>query len=375
MAKKKEELTNPASKITGANVEFLKQLLETPSPSGYEATIQDVVERRVKGFADEVRRDVHGNLVAALNPKGSPRIILCGHCDEIAMLVTHIDSSGFIWMDKIGGIDPLHAVGQRVWIHTEKGKVAGVIGRKPIHHQSADDRRRAPELEDLWVDIGCIDGKQAKTLVELGDPITFQSGVQHMRDDVFVARAMDDRIGVYTIMEALRLIKQSGKKLTAAVYAASTVQEEVGLRGATTATFGVDPQVGIAVDVGFATDFPTENPKKVGEFKMGAGPVLQKGPNSNLPLFQLMKETAKAENIKHQVEGDGRPGGTDAAAIQITRAGVAAGLISIPLRYMHSTVEMLALRDADMAAKLIAAVCLKITPKTDFVPRGGRIGR
>ncbi|MGH7143180.1 MAG: M20/M25/M40 family metallo-hydrolase [Planctomycetota bacterium] len=375
MAKKKDAPANPPSKISGANVAFMKELLETPSPSGYEATIQDVVERRVKHFADEVRRDTHGNLVAAINPKGSPRIILCGHCDEIAMIVTHIDSSGYIWIDRIGGIDPQHAVGQRVWIHTEQGKVAGVLGRKPIHHQSADDRKRAPEITDLWVDIGCIDGKRVKELVEVGDPITFQVGVEHLRDDVFTARAMDDRIGVYTVMEALRLIKQSGKKPAAAIFAASTVQEEVGLRGATTATFGVDPQVGIAVDVGFATDFPTENPKKVGDFKMGGGPILQKGPNSNLPLFQLMKDTAKAEGIVHQVEGDGRPGGTDAAAIQISRAGVAAGLVSLPLRYMHSCVEMIALRDADMAAKLLAAVCLKITAKTDFVPRGGRVGR
>lgn len=366
---------NPMSKIEGDNVAFLKELLETPSPSGYEATIQDVVEKRVKGYADEVRRDTHGNLVAVVNPGGSPRIILCGHCDEIGMIVTHVDSSGYIWMERIGGIDPLHAVGQRVWIHTEHGKVAGVIGRKPIHHQTPEDRKRAPDLEDLWVDIGCTDGKKVKGLVELGDPITFQAGVQHLRDDVFVSRAMDDRIGVYTIMEALRLIKASGKKCQAAVYAASTVQEEVGLRGATTATFGVDPQVGIAVDVGFATDFPTENVKKVGDFKMGGGPVLQKGPNANLPLFQIMKETAKAEKIVVQVEGDGRPGGTDAAAIQITRGGVAAGLVSIPLRYMHSCVEMLALRDADMAAKLLAAVCLKITAKTDFIPRGGRVGR
>jgi len=347
---------------------FLKKLVTTVSPSGYEHEAAKVWKAEAAQFADEIKHDSHGNTDAVINPGGSPRIMFAGHCDEIGFLVTHIDSDGFLWIGPIGGWDPQIPQGQRVVIRGKTGHIPGVIGKKPIHLIKPADRDKVTPLDSLWVDIGAKDGKEAKKLVSVGDPLVIDSGYQRLLGDMAVARGFDDRAGAFVVLEAARLL--SGMKPKAEIHAVATVQEEIGLRGARTAAYGIDPQVGIAVDVGFATDYPqmSELVKKEGEMKLGEGPIVTRGPNINTRLFELMIKAAKEAKIPLQIQAEPRGTGTDANAIQLNRAGVAAGLVSIPNRYMHTPCEMVNLRDLEACAKLLAVTSARITGRTNFIP-------
>ncbi len=356
------------------SLNFLEEMLATPSPSGFEERIQDVIRARMEPFADQVTRDVHGNQWFVLNPDGKLRVMLCGHVDEIGLIVKYIDERGFVWVDRIGGTDLLTLWGGRVQIHNASGVVLGVIGKKPIHHTRPEDRGKGPKLEDIFIDIGAKNKKEAQKRIRVGDPITLADGFLQLSRDIVVARGMDDRIGTFVVMEAFRKVSSalSGKrkrKLGCALYSVGSVQEEVGLRGARTSAYTIDPHVGIAVDVGFATDYPGENKKNVGDFKMGSGPILYRGPNINNPLADLMEDTARKRRLPAQFCGSGKITGTDTASIQISREGVAAALVSIPNRYMHTPVEMISLADAEAASELLAQVVLAIKPEQSFVPR------
>ncbi|MCD6308287.1 MAG: M42 family metallopeptidase [Candidatus Latescibacteria bacterium] len=346
---------------------FLKSILKSPSPSGYEQPVQKLWREYVKQFAD-VRTDFHGSAIGGINPKGSPRIMFAGHCDEIGFMVRYIDDKGFISFGPIGGFDESIIPGRRVTVHTADGPVPGVIGKTPIHLMKPDDRKKASEIRDLWIDIGAKDKKAAKKLVAVGDPVTYVEDFMEMKTGLAVARAFDDRIGSFAVAEVLRLLSEGKKKLTSAVFGVSTVQEEIGLRGARTSAFGVDPQIGIATDVTFATDQPGVEKKQVGDIRLGGGPVIARGPNINPKVHDLLVATAKKMKIPFQVEGISRATGTDANAIQVTRSGVAAGLLSIPVRYMHTPVETLDLTDAENAAKLMAGFAEAVTPDMDFTP-------
>ncbi|MBC7289392.1 MAG: M42 family peptidase, partial [Armatimonadetes bacterium] len=273
-----------------ASVEFLQSLIAAPSPSGYEQPAQRVVRDYIAQAADEVRVDLHGNLIASLNPGGAPRVMLAGHVDQIGMMVMHITDDGYIRMQAIGGIDEAHLIGSRVWIHTASGPVAGVIGRTAIHILPADQRRKVPEIHELWIDIGAKDKKAAEKLVRIGDPITWQDGWQPLQGDLVAAAGFDDKVGAFVVMEALRLA--AGKKIACALYAVSTVQEELGLRGARTSAFGIDPLVGIAVDVTHATDYPGASKDQGGDIRLGRGPVIERGANINPKVFELLVQTA-----------------------------------------------------------------------------------
>ena len=352
---------------------FLQDMLSTPSPSGFEAKIQNVIRKHYEQFADEVHRDVHGNQWFAINPKGAVRVMLCGHVDEIGLMVKYIDDQGFIWVTKIGGPDPLQHWGQRVHVHTRKGPVFGVIGKKPIHNTLPEDRAKGAKLEDLFIDIGAKDKAEALKMVRAGDPVTFICGYERMPNDLAIARAMDDRIGAFVCLEALRKVhayraQNPDAAMDCAFFAVCSVQEEVGLRGAQTAAYAINPHVGIAVDVGFATDYPCENKKTIGDFKLGAGPILHRGANINLPLADIMEAAADAHNIPYQLSGDGGIMGTDAGAIQVTRNGCAAALLSVPNRYMHSPIEMVSLQDVENSAELLAQVALKLKAGQSFIP-------
>ena len=349
-----------------ASVEFLRNLIEAPSPSGFEQPAQRVVRDYIGEVADDVRVDLHGNLIAALNPSGAPRVMLAGHVDQVGMMVVHITDDGYIRMQAIGGIDEAHLIGSRVWIHTAKGKIPGVIGRTAIHILPGDQRRKVPEIHELWIDIGAKDKKEVQKTVRIGDPITWQDGWQPLQRDLVAAAGFDDKVGAFVVMETLRLL--AGKKISCALYSVSTVQEELGLRGARTSAFGIDPLVGIAVDVTHATDYPGSSKDRGGDIKIGGGPVIERGANINPKVFDLLVETAEQEKIPYQLAGAPRATGTDANAIQVTRAGVAAGLISIPNRYMHSPVEIVSLSDLENAARLLAAAVAKITEDMDFTP-------
>lgn len=349
------------------SLQFLRNLMLAPSPSGFEQPAQRVIREYVERFADEVRVDVHGNLIAVKNPDKEPRIMLAGHCDQIGLMVRYIDDNGYIFFAPIGGIDANILTGQVMIVHTKTGPVKGVIGRKAIHIMDADERKKAPKMEDLWLDIGAKDKKAAEKRVAIGDPITFDLSFNELDRDLVASQGFDDKMGSFTVMEALRLV--SRRKLNCGVYAVATVQEEVGLRGATTSAFGIDPHVGIAVDVTHASDYPECKKKQTGDIKVGGGPVISRGANINPVVERMLVDVAETQKIPYQMSGEPRATGTDANPIQLTRAGVAAGLVSVPNRYMHTPVEVIALGDLENTAKLLAGFLEAVGPETDFTPR------
>lgn len=345
---------------------FFRQILETPSASGYESTLQDVVHQYIGPFADRISKDVHGNLIAVRNPDAPLRVMLAGHCDQIGLIVQYIDDEGFLYAQEIGGWDPQVLIGQRMTVWTAGGPVPGVIARKPIHLLTEDERKQVPKVKDLWIDIGAANKSEAEGLVRVGDSVTVDLGYRELRNGRASSPAMDDKCGVWVVMEALRRIDP--EKLQCAVYAVSTVQEEVGLRGARTSAFGIDPQVGIAVDVTHATDCPTIDKKQEGDVRLGGGPVVYRGPNMNPKVVDRLLQKAQEHQLPYQMAAAGRASPTDANSIQVNRAGVAAGLVSIPNRYMHSPVETISLDDIDRAADLLARFCEGLTADVDFVP-------
>jgi tetrahedral aminopeptidase len=352
--------------------DFLKSLLETPSASGFEQQIQEVVRAWARHYADEVKTDRHGNVLAIRYPdagKGAAdhaRVMLAGHCDQIALMVQHIDKEGYLYVQPIGGWDMQILLGQYLTVWTKEGPVTGVVSRKAPHLLTNEERAKVPQFSDVWVDIGAKDGKEAAELVAHGDSVTPALGYRPMRNGMAASPAMDDKVGVWVVMEALRLLH--GKKLQVPVYCVSTVQEEVGLRGATTSAYGIHPAVGIAVDVCHATDTPGNEKKQLGEINLGDGPVIFRGPNISPRVFDRLGETARSREIGAQLRGVPRATGTDANVIQLTRDGVATGLIGIPNRYMHSPVEIVHLEDLDRAARLLSEFCLDLTPQVDWTP-------
>jgi putative aminopeptidase FrvX len=349
------------------SLQFLKDLMLAPSPSGFEQPAQRVIRSYAEKFADEVRTDLHGNLMAIKNPDAQPRVMLAGHCDQIGLMVRYIDDDGFVYFAPIGGIDANILAGQFMVVHTKSGPVKGVVGRKAIHLMDQEERNKAPKMDELWLDIGAKDKKSAQRLVSIGDPITFDLTFHELQGDLVASQGFDDKMGSFVVMEALRLV--SRRKLQCAVFAVSTVQEEIGLRGARTSAFGIDPLVGIAVDVTHASDYPEAKKKRTGDIKIGGGPVISRGPNMNPMVTQMLVAVAQEQKIPYQMSGEPAATGTDANPIQVSRAGVAAGLVSVPNRYMHTPVEVLALGDLENAARLIAGFLLKVTPQTDFTPR------
>ncbi|MCC7261475.1 MAG: M42 family metallopeptidase [Candidatus Latescibacteria bacterium] len=347
---------------------FLEALVAAPGPSGYEGPVRRVWTAQMQSCADEVRVDVHGNAIAVANPKGRPRVMLAGHMDELGFQVLHLDDKGFIYFDTIGGFDMGIVPGRKVRIHTAKGEVLGVIGKRPIHLMSGEERKKVPEQHELWIDIGAKDIKEARKLVEIGDPITYDANFEALRRELAVSRGFDNKVGAYVVAEVLRQVAQSRKKAKAALYAVATVQEEVGLRGARTSTFGIDPLVGIAVDVTFATDHPGMDKRKTGEVNIGGGPVINRGANVNPVVFERLVSAARKEKIPFQVCAEPGGTGTDANAMQVAGAGVATGLVSLPLRYMHTPVELVSLKDLDHAVSLLAAFVQGIDEHTDFTP-------
>ncbi len=347
-------------------LDFFKQILATPSPSGYETPVQELVRDYAASFADEMRTDVHGNVIAVRNPGAPLRVMFAGHADQIGLIVQYIDDEGFIHVSTIGGWDPQVLIGQRLTVWGMSGPVLGIIARKPIHLLNEEERKQVPKIKDLWLDIGAKNKDEAQQVVRVGDPITLELRYQELLNGRAISAAMDDKTGMWVVMEALRRADKS--KLRVAAYAVSTVQEEVGLRGAQTSSFSVDPHVGIAVDVTHATDCPTIEKKEEGDIRLGGGPVVYRGPNMNHKVVRRLLDAAHANNIPYQLGASGRATPTDANAIQVNRAGVAAGLVSIPNRYMHSPVEMISLDDIDHTADLLARFLEAIPADAEFIP-------
>ena len=352
--------------MNDAELDFLKELLLSPSPSGYEAPIQKVVRKFAEEFADEVTTDWHGNVVAAINPEGSPRIMLDGHCDQIGLLVKHIDKHGFLRVSPIGGWDAQMLLGQNLQVWTKKGPITGVIARKAIHLLTPEERKKVTEIKNLWIDIGVSSEEEARELIEIGDPVTLELGYRPLQGNLAAAPGMDDRVGVWTIMMAAKQVAAANPK--AAVFAVSSVQEEIGLRGAKTSAFSINPDIGIAVDVTHATDCPDIDVNEHGDVKVDKGPVVFRGPNVNPVLLEQLQQLAEKNNIPIQIAGISRAASNDGNAMQVTRGGVATGIVGIANRYMHSPVEVISLEDLTHAANLIAQFCLAIDEETDFTP-------
>ncbi len=348
--------------------QFLADLINSISPSGYEGPVAKVWKKEAGTFAAKVWTDTHGNSHAIVNPGGSPVVMFAGHYDEIGFQISHIDDKGFCWIQPLGGWDTQIAQGQRVQVQTRNGVIRGVIGKVAIHLQTPEQRKQVSEIKDLWVDIGAKDKEDAEKMVEIGDPLVVAYEFEEMANGLAVGRAFDDRAGAFVVLEAARQLSELNPK--AEIHCVATVQEEIGLRGARTAAYGIDPDIGIAVDVTFATDHPNmgDAVKRENLIELGKGPVITRGPNINAKLFNLLVETAAAEDVPIQISAEPRGTGTDANALQLNRAGVTTALVSIPLRYMHSPCELIHLKDLERCAKLIAKTVEKITPETDFVP-------
>jgi endoglucanase len=337
---------------------FLTDLLAARSPSGYEAEAQAVFDRHVKPAADVYAKDAMGNRLATLNPKGDPTLMLAGHIDELGLIITYVNDKGFIYFETIGGHDRIMIPGRRVQIQTAQGIVKGVTGKRAVHMMDEADRKKVPEIHELWIDIGAKTKAEALARVTIGDVATYDHGFELIHGSVGAARAFDDKVGAYVVGETLIRLAKARRKLAARVVSVATTQEEIGVRGATTAVYAVDPHIAVAVDVGHATDHPDCDPRKHGSTTLGGGPMICRGANINPKIFDALVAAAKRAKIPYQIEADPRPTGTDARAIQVGRAGVATGLVSIPLRYMHTPSELVDLEDVERCVLLLTEFAL-----------------
>jgi endoglucanase len=354
--------------LNESSIAFLKTLLDTPGPSGFESAPARVWRAEAATFA-AVRSDVIGNSIAEVQGSGGPTILLAGHIDEIGVIVTWIDDNGFAYIDGIGGWDTQVLVGQRIRFIGRSGEVYGVVGKKPIHLMKPDEREKVTKFADMWVDIGAQTRAEASERLSVGDCGVLDAKVTDMPNNRIVSRSIDDRIGAFIVLEALR--RYAAKPGAARVVAVATCQEEIGFSGggARVAAQTLGPQMAIAVDVTFATDHPGIEKKEVGEHKLGGGPVLSRGSVISPVVFRLLRDTAESLEMPYSLHAAGRATSTDADAIQLARDGVATALVSIPNRYMHSPNEMVSLDDLDRAATLIAEVCRRVDSSTDFTDR------
>jgi putative aminopeptidase FrvX len=348
------------------SLNFLKTLVNTPSPTGHEARGQRVWLDYVTQFADTTFSDAYGNCVAVLNKGGSPRLMLAAHADEIAMAVNYIDSDGFIYVRKMGGIDAAITKAQRVIIHTANGPVKGVVGNVAPHLTKNDDGHKLPKIHEIFIDIGVSSTKDAEKLVQIGDPITLNDEFELLRNDLAVARAFDNRIGTFAVAEALRLLSGSKGKLQAEVCAVSNIQEEVGLFGARQIAYSLKPDVAIVVDVTHATDFPTVNKQQHGNVKIGGGPTVTHGGCNHREVVARIEQIAKAKKIPLQHEAMSSTSGTDTDVIFWTRGGIPSALISLPNRYMHSPVEVVSLKDLEKIPELMVGFAQSLKTGEEF---------
>ena len=354
--------------FTESSLAFLRRLLDTPGPSGYESAPARVWREEASSFAD-VRGDVAGNSIATIEGSSGPTVMLAGHIDEIGVIATYIDDDGFVYIQPIGGWDVQVLVGQRIRFIGTAGPVYGVVGKKPIHLLKTEDREKASKIAELWVDIGVATRAEAEQHLSIGDAGVIDSRTIDFPNGRLVSRSIDDRIGAFVVLEALRRYAQ--QPAAATVVAVATTQEEIAWRGggALVCATCVNPRMAIVVDVTFATDHPGMEKKELGEHKLGGGPVFTRGSIVSPVAYDLLRAAAARKKIPYSVHAAGRDTSTDADAIHIAREGIATALVSIPNRYMHSPNEMVSLDDLDRAAELIAETCRAVDDSTDFTAR------
>jgi putative aminopeptidase FrvX len=348
-----------------ASYDFLKKLLATPGPSGNESVVAGVWREEAGRFA-AVRGDRMGNSFATLNEGGKPRVMLSGHIDEIGVMVTHIDDGGLLRFTSVGGWDSQVLVGQRVRLQTQSGEVVGVIGKKAIHVMEPEERKKVSEIKSLWIDIGAKDADEAKRMVRVGDVGVLDQDLLELPNGRIASRSIDNRMGAFVVLEALRLLSEE-ENVAAEVVAVASVQEEIGLYGARGAAFGLDPDAAIAVDVTHATDTPGVSKDEHGDHALGSGPVIARASVLSPTVSGGLIEAAEREGIPYTLQADSRSTGTDADAIHFSRAGVATGLVSCPNRYMHSPNEVVDLTDLENCARLISGYVKTLDASADFL--------
>jgi endoglucanase len=348
-----------------SSVAFFKRLLSTPGPAPDEAAAARVWREEAGAFADRTWGDVRGNVFAAIDG-GAPRVLLAGHIDEIGIMVSHIDEEGYLSFAGVGGWDSQVLVGQRILLKGREGAVVGVIGKKPIHLMKPADREKVSTIDDLWIDIGARGKAEAQERIRVGTTGVIDAPVYEFPNGRIVSRSVDNRVGAFTVLEALRLLAQD--RPHASVAAVASAQEEITLGGAQVAAFSYDPQVAIAVDVTFATDYPGANKKQQGEVKLGGGPVISRGSAGSPVVYDMLVAIAEREGIPYSVQINPRYTGTDADAMHVVRGGIASAVVSIPNRYMHSPNEMIELADVEQTARLIAAFVRSLDEQTSFIP-------
>jgi putative aminopeptidase FrvX len=340
--------------------DLLRRLLTTPGPPGYEDAPGRIWREAAEAFGAEVTVDAMGTSVARVGGLGEhPLLAVVGHMDEIALLVSHVTEKGFLRVVNSGGWDPQVLVGQRVEIGTRDGPIPGVVGRKPIHLLEQEERKQAVELKKLHIDIGARDGDDARALVAEGDPIVLAAEPNELPNGRLVSRALDNRLGVYVALEVTRRVQEQGGG-GGPVAAVAAVQEEIGAHGARAMAFGLQPDLAVVVDVTHATDAPGVEPGEVGDHGLGSGPSITRGGIVSRTLNELLDAAAQAEGIETTTEVSGGATHTDADSIHLSRTGVPTAVVSIPLRYMHSPVELVQLDDVEAVIRLITAMALRL---------------
>lgn len=340
--------------------EFLLELLEAKSPSGSESQAQAVFDKYVQPAADKYEKDTIGNRIGILNPDSETSTLFAGHLDELGLQINYIDDNGFLYFQTLGGHDRIVISGRRVLIQTKNGIIKGVTGKRAVHLMDSKDREKVPQIHEMWIDIAAKDKEDAQSRVQVGDVATYDHEFEIIHGTVGAARAFDNKAGSYIVGETLIRLAKEKEKLQTKVVSVGNAQEEVGVRGAMISSYNARPTFAVAVDVGHATDHPDCDKRKFGEFKLGGGPIITRGPNINPIVFQKLIDAAEANKIPYQLESDPRPTGTDARAIQVAGPGVATGLIALPLRYMHTPSELVDLEDVENCIKLLVAFALDL---------------
>ncbi len=350
---------------------FLRRLIATPGPSGFEQPVQQVIYELVEPYSDEVRRDTHGNLIAALNAAGKPRVMLTAHCDELGFLIRYSDELGFLYFSPIGAHDPASLPGDRVIISTPSGPVPGVVGghvgRRPVH-LTGEPEFNFPGVSELWIDIGASSREEALKRVPPGSAAVRAATLETLYEDIVVSHALDNRLGVFTIVEAMRSIFTQQDRLKAGIFLVTTAQEEVGARGIRTVAHAIDPQIAIVVDLTFTSDFPGAAKHAIGDLRINGGPVLTMGANINPRVYRRLVQAAEDADLHWQISPQVSQTFTDTDMLQLTRSGVATGLVSIPGRYIHTASEVASLKDMEQAAEIIARFVLALDENVDLIP-------
>lgn len=355
--------------LTEHSLQFLKDYINTASPVGFEANGQKRWLQYIKPYIDTTFTDPYGTAVGVINPKATFKVVIEAHADEISWFVNYITAEGLIYLKRNGGVDHQIAPGQRVFIHGKKGPVKAVFGWPAIHTRihNTEAKEPNPKVENLFLDCGARSKKELDGLgVHIGAVVTYQDGFDELAHDYFIGRAFDNRVGGFMIAEVARLLKENKKTLPYGLYVVNAVQEEIGLRGAEMIARRIKPDVAIITDVTHDTTTPMVSKIIEGDVACGKGPSLAYGPAVHNMLLNLVQEVAAKKNIPVQLRTVSRSTGTDTDSFAYANDGCPSVLISIPLRYMHTTVEMLHKKDIEETIRLMYETLLTLTPKTNL---------